>query len=128
MTDRKDRVAAPSADESDSANKRYGLRLRKFIDIVVEDPFSAMLFRGAIADISPTGMRAMVDQYLPVGSKYTITMKRSPFLRMRGQVRWIRPSANETFQIGVQFIEVAPEDAKRLSTFIEIEQQRLTNG
>ena len=128
MTDRKDRAAATSADESDSANKRYGLRLRKFIDIVVEDPFSAMLFRGAIADISPTGMRAMVDQYLPVGSKYTITMKRSPFLRMRGQVRWIRPSANETFQIGVQFVEVAPEDAKRLSTFIEIEQQRLTNG
>ena len=128
MTDRKDRAAATSADESDSANKRYGLRLRKFIDIVVEDPFSAMLFRGAIADISPTGMRAMVDQYLPVGSKYTITMKRSPFLRMRGQVRWIRPSANETFQIGVQFIEVAPEDAKRLSTFIEIEQQRLTSG
>ncbi len=128
MTDRKDHAAATSADESDSANKRYGLRLRKFIDIVVEDPFSAMLFRGAIADISPTGMRAMVDQYLPVGSKYTITMKRSPFLRMRGQVRWIRPSANETFQIGVQFVEVAPEDAKRLSTFIEIEQQRLTNG
>ena len=128
MTDRKDRVAATKTDENDAENKRYGLRLRKFIDIVVEDPFSAMLFRGAIADISPTGMRAMVDQYLPVGSKYTITMKRSPFLRMRGQVRWIRPSANETFQIGVQFVDVAPEDAKRLSTFIEIEQQRLTSG
>ena len=82
MTDGKDRVAVTKGDEGDAANKRYGLRLRKFIDIVVEDPFSAMLFRGAIADISPTGMRAMVDQYLPVGSKYTITMKRSPFLRM----------------------------------------------
>ena len=39
-----------------------------------------MLFRGAVADISPTGMRIIADQYLPVGAKYTFTMKRNPFL------------------------------------------------
>jgi len=130
MTDGNERSAAAELDASgiDPANKRYGLRLRKFIDIVVEDPFSAMLFRGAIADISPTGMRAIVDQYLAVGSKYTITMKRNPFLRMRGQVRWIRASGTETFQVGVEFIDVVAEDAKRLTTFLEIERQRMTNG
>ncbi|HTU80645.1 MAG TPA: hypothetical protein VMF61_00860, partial [Candidatus Acidoferrales bacterium] len=58
--------------ERQENDKRYNLRLRKYIDVVVEDPLSAMLFRGAIADVSPTGMRLIADQYLPVGSKYTI--------------------------------------------------------
>jgi hypothetical protein len=113
--------------EQRNADKRFNLRLRKYIDVVVEDPLSAMLFRGAIADISPTGMRVIVDQYLPVGSKYTFTMKRNPFLRLRGQVRWIRSFTGDTYQVGVLIIEASDEDRKRLSNFLEIERQRLTS-
>lgn len=127
MTERAGKSAAnPKNDESD--DKRYNLRLRKYIDVVVEDPLSAMLFRGAIADISPTGMRVIADQYLPVGSKYTFTMKRNPFLRLRGQVRWIRAFTGETYQVGVLIVEATEDDRKRLTNFLDLERQRLTNG
>ncbi|MHB8141997.1 MAG: PilZ domain-containing protein [Vulcanimicrobiaceae bacterium] len=119
----------PSDDEVNAVvDKRYSVRLHKYIDIIVEDALSAMLFRGAIADISPTGMRAMVDQYLPVGTKYTFTMKRNPMLTLRGQIRWIRSFSGDTFQIGVQFLDLTSEQRKRIETFIEIERRRLTTN
>lgn len=127
MTDATGKHAANSEEQSDS-DKRYSLRLRKYIDVVVEDPLSAMLFRGAVADISPTGMRVIADQYLPVGAKYTFTMKRNPFLRLRGQVRWIRAFTAETYQVGVLIVDATEEDRKRLTNFLDIERQRLTSG
>ena len=87
-----------------------------------------MLFRGAVADISPTGMRMIADQYLPVGTKYTFTMKRNPFLRLRGQVRWIRAFQGETYQVGVLIVEATDDDKKRLTNFLDLERQRLTSG
>jgi hypothetical protein len=115
-------------DEQSDSDKRYNLRLRKYIDVVVEDPLSAMLFRGAVANISPTGMRVIADQYLPVGAKYTFTMKRNPFLRLRGQVRWIRAFTADTYQVGVLIVEATEEDRKRLTNFLDMERQRLTTG
>ena len=109
-------------------NKRFALRLRKYIDIVVEDPLASMLIRGAVADISPTGMRIIVDQYLPVRTKYTLTMKRSPFLKLRGQVRWIRAFTGDTFQVGILIIEATDDDNKRLTNFLELEHQRLSGN
>jgi hypothetical protein len=123
MTDAKGQPA-----EAEDPDKRYNLRLRKYIDVVVEDPLSSMLFRGAVADISPTGMRVIADQYLPVGAKYTFTMKRNPFLRLRGQVRWIRTFTADTYQVGVLIVEASEEDRKRLTNFLDMERQRLTSG
>lgn len=108
--------------------KRGSVRLRKYIDVVVEDPLSAMLFRGAISDLSLSGMRIIADQFLPIGTKYTFTMKRNPFLRLRGQVKWIRAFTGETYQIGVQIVDPLEDDLKRLGQFLELEQQRLTSG
>jgi hypothetical protein len=127
MTERPGKTPAGGAARSDS-EKRFSVRLRKYIDIVVEDPLSAMLFRGAIADISPTGMRIIADQYLPSGAKYTLTMKRHPFLRLRVQVRWIRAFTGDTYQVGVLIVESTEDDRKRLTTFLDMERQRLTNG
>ena len=127
MTD----AGRPAGAELSDADKRYGLRLRKYIDVVVEDPLSAMLFRGAVADISPTGMRIIADQYLPVGSKYTFTMKRNPFLRLRGQVRWIRTFTADTYQVGVLIVEATEDDRKRSDELSRhrapaaVQQQRL---
>ena len=118
-------VDGPGENPSDD-DKRFALRLRKFIDIVVEDPLASMLFRGAVADISPTGMRVIVDQYLPMGTKYTFTMKRNPFLKLRGQVKWIRAFQGDTYQVGVHIIEATEEDKKRLFNFLELERQRLS--
>jgi hypothetical protein len=112
--------------EGDPSDKRFALRLRKYIDVVVEDPLSSMLFRGAVADISPTGMRLIVDQYLPVGTKYTVTMKRAPFLTLRGQVRWIRAFQGDTYQVGVLIVDASEDERKRLTNFLELERQRFT--
>jgi PilZ domain len=103
-----------------------GVRLRKYIDVVVEDRLSAMLFRGAIADVSETGMRVLVDQYLPKGTKYVFTMKSPPHLALRGEVRWIRDFERDTYQIGVLFVDVNQEDSKRLANFLDLERRRLT--
>ena len=82
---------------SDDKRADDGVRLRKFIDVVVEDKLSFTLFRGAVADISASGMRVISDQYLPKGTHYTFTMKRAPFLVARAEVRWIRSLERDTF-------------------------------
>lgn len=111
--------------ESGGEKRQPGVRLRKYIDVVVEDRASSMLLRGAIADISETGMRVIADQYLPKNSKYTFTMKSTPRLEMRGEVRWIRTFEHDTYQAGVQFIDVSEEDRKRLANFLDMERRRL---
>jgi c-di-GMP-binding flagellar brake protein YcgR len=101
------------------------IRLRRFIDVVVEDKLSFTLFRGAVADISATGMRVISDQYLPQGTRYTFTMKRAPHLVTRGEVRWVRALERDTFQAGVQFVDISEDDQRRLQTFLDIERQRV---
>lgn len=116
-----------TGNEHGGEEKRVlGVRLRKYIDVVVEDRLSAMLFRAAIADISETGMRLIADQYLPKGTKYTFTMKSPPNLSVRGEVRWIRDFERETYQVGILFVEVDGEDSKRLANFLELERKRLS--
>src|SRR5579884_1970476 len=112
-------------DKEGGEKRLQGVRLRKYIDVIVEDRLSSMLFRGAIADISETGMRLIADQYLPKGTKYTFTMKSPPSLALRGEIRWIRDFDRDTYQVGVQFIDVSDEDRKRLANFLDMERRRL---
>lgn len=100
------------------------VRLRRFIDVVVEDKQSFTLFRAAIADISTSGMRVISEQYLPKGTVYTFSMKRAPFLVSRGEVRWIRPFERETFQVGVQFVALTDGERSKLESFLSIERRR----
>jgi hypothetical protein len=117
-------------DGEASANRKekrlLGVRLRKYIDVVVEDRLSSTLFRAAIADISEAGIRIIADQYLPKGTKYTFTMKSPPLLSLRGEVRWVRVVERDTFHAGVLFVDVSEEDRKRLASFLDLEQRRLT--
>lgn len=116
----------PGGGDREGGEKRVqGVRLRKYIDVIVEDRLSSMLFRGAIADISETGMRIIADQYLPKGAKYTFTMKSPPHLSVRGEIRWIRDFERDTYQVGVLFIGVGEEDHKRLANFLDMERRRL---
>ncbi len=105
-------------------SERAGVRLRKFIDVVVEDKPSAMLLRGSITDISQTGMRILADQYLAKGSCYVFTMKNPPSLSLRGEVRWIREVSADRFSAGIFFADIAQADRDRLARFVELERQR----
>jgi len=123
MTERSNEQTLPESGEK----RVQGLRLRKYIDVVVEDKLTSMLFRAAIADISETGMRVVADQYLPKGSRYTFTMKRTPFLEVRGEVRWVKTLDTNTFQMGVLFVGLSVEETARLTNFLELERKRLTS-
>jgi hypothetical protein len=120
MTDEK-----PDGEREGGEKRVQGVRLRKYIDVIVEDRLSSMLFRGAIADISETGMRLIADQYLPKGTKYIFTMKSPPHLALRGEIRWIKDFERDTYQVGVLFVGVSEEDGKRLANFLDMERRRL---
>ena len=109
----------------DARDAGAAVRLRKLIDVVVEDKLSFMLFRATVADISTTGMRVLSDQYLPKGTRYTFTFKRAPFFVLRGEVRWIRPQERETFECGVHFVDMSEEERRTLHEFVEIERRRV---
>jgi len=110
------------ADEKRSDD---GVRLRRFIEVVIEDKASFTLFRAAVADLSETGMRVLSEQYLPKGSVYLFTMKRNPFLTARGEVRWIRAYEGDTFHCGIRFLDLAGDDRRRLQSFLDIERRRV---
>ena len=112
------------AGEQGGEKRTQGVRLRKYIDVIVEDRLSSMLFRGAIADISETGMRLISDQYLPKGTKYIFTMKQDPNLSVKGEVRWVRPSAPNMHQCGVLFTSLTEEERERLENFLVMEHER----
>lgn len=111
--------------EEEEKRAAGALRLRKFIEVVVEDAPSFTLFRAAVADVSESGMRVISEQYLPKGTRYTFTFKRSPFLTVRGEVRWVRSFERDTFQLGVRFVDLSDAERSRLHTYLEIERARV---
>jgi len=113
------------AEEKEKRSASGALRLRKFIEVVVEDPLSFTLFRAAVADLSASGMRVISDQYLPKGTVYTFSLKRAPFLTIKGEVRWIRAFERDTFQVGVLFVDVTEDNRRRLESFLEFERARV---
>ncbi|MGH7659777.1 MAG: PilZ domain-containing protein [Vulcanimicrobiaceae bacterium] len=104
--------------------ERKAVRLRRYIDLVVEDKLSFTLLRAVVADISSAGMRILCDQYLPPKTKYVFTMKQDPNLSVKGEVRWVRPSAPNMHQCGVLFISLTDEERGRLDDFLVMEHER----
>ena len=106
------------------------LRLRKYIPVSVEEKLTFTLFRASVADISATGARLITSEFLSKGTRWIVTMKETPHLTLKAEVRWVkmdqnpRPGANPQFQVGMQFLDVAPDDSKRLSTYLEFEKAR----
>ncbi len=116
--------------DTDKRKTAGALRLRKYIPVTVEEKLTFTLFRASIADISSTGARLITSEYLSRGTRWILTMKETPHLTLKAEVRWVkmdqnpRPGANPQFQVGMQFLEVPAEDAKRIQTYLEFEKQR----
>jgi hypothetical protein len=110
------------------------LRLRKYIPITVEEKLTFTLFRASIADISATGIRIITSEYLSKGTRWVVTMKTAPNLTLKTEVRWVksdadpqaRPGAPPQFQVGMQFMDMTPDDQKRIASFLDFEKQRAT--
>jgi hypothetical protein len=106
------------------------LRLRKYIPVSVEEKLTFTLFRASVADISATGARLITSEYLSKGTRWVITMKETPHLTLKAEVRWVkmdqnpRPGANPQFQVGMQFLDVNAEENKRITAYLEFEKAR----
>ena len=101
-----------------------GDRVRKFIDLTVEDGAISNVFRASTADISASGMRLVTTENLARGSSYTFTLKRAPHLMLRGEVRWVEALGNEGYRAGVHFVQNPPDVATTLGAFVEAELNR----
>jgi c-di-GMP-binding flagellar brake protein YcgR len=107
------------------------LRLKKYIPITVEDKLTFTLFRASIADISATGARVITSEYLSKGTRWVVTMKSSPSLTLKSEVRWVKmdsdpskPGGDPQFQVGMQFTDMSADDQKRIASFLDFEKQR----
>ena len=116
--------------EQEKRKPAGALRLRKYIPVSVEEKLTFTLFRASVADISATGARLITSEYLSKGTRWVVTMKDTPHLTLKAEVRWVkmdqnpRPGANPQFQVGMQFLDVSPEDAKRITAYLEFEKAR----
>jgi hypothetical protein len=116
--------------EQEKRKPAGALRLRKYIPVSVEEKMTFTLFRASVADISATGARLITSEYLSKGTRWIVTMKETPHLTLKAEVRWVkmdqnpRPGANPQFQVGMQFLEVNAEDNKRITTYLEFEKAR----
>jgi len=114
----------------DKRKAQGALRLRKYIPVTVEEKLTFTLFRASIADISATGARLITTEYLSRGTRWVITMKDTPHLTMKAEVRWVkmdqnpRPGAPPQFQVGMQFLDLPAEDSHRIATYLDFEKQR----
>lgn len=109
-----------------SEEKRQSIRLRKYIPVLIEDGLESDTVRAAVADISESGMRVIVERHLAAGSKYSFIMQGPPNLSLQAEIRWIHDFERGTYQVGAQFVDVHEGDRRRLKDFLEIERQRLT--
>jgi hypothetical protein len=116
--------------EQEKRKPAGALRLRKYIPVSVEEKLTFTLFRASVADISATGARLITSEYLSKGTRWIITMKETPHLTLKAEVRWVkmdqnpRPGANPQFQVGMQFLDVNLEDSKRITAYLEFEKAR----
>jgi hypothetical protein len=116
--------------EQEKRKPAGALRLRKYIPVSVEEKLTFTLFRASIADISATGARLITSEYLSKGTRWIITMKETPHLTLKAEVRWVKmdqnpkPGSNPQFQVGMQFLEVNVEDNKRITAYLEFEKAR----
>lgn len=92
-------------------DKRNAVRASKFIPVMIEDSKVNMLFRANIDDPSYDGIRVIAGQFLPKGTQYAFSLKFTPALVIKGEVRWIAGTGPDTFRIGIHFLEPSPPRA-----------------
>jgi PilZ domain-containing protein len=101
------------------------IRLRKSIGVRIEDKHASARFHGTVADISATGMRLLLDSYLPALVRYAFEFKGRPPLVLRGEVRWVHAVDGDTFACGVLFVDMGDEERRALRSFLDLEVRRV---
>lgn len=103
--------------------------LRTTIEASLDDQLALTELRVAIVELSRSGMALHAEQYLPKGTKYRVTMKRAPFLSLRGEVQAVQKLEGGGYEVALDFVDLDEETTARLIAFLESERRRLpANG
>jgi uncharacterized protein (TIGR02266 family) len=89
-------------------------------------------FTGFSHNISEGGVFVATPHVLPMGTVVEFTFRLDPFpeqVSVRGEVRWIRESNDETSDVpsgmGLQFVDLHPVMAERINTFINRKRETI---
>jgi uncharacterized protein (TIGR02266 family) len=114
------RPQAPGAPQQASLDRPNRVRLQTAIDLRSDSNF----FTGFTTDISEGGIFIATVQRLPLGTQVELdfTLPGGGPLRVQGQVRWSREVSDRSPELmpglGVQFLDLPPDVAAAISSFI----------
>ncbi len=100
-------------------------------------------FRGVSSDLSESGMRLLVKQELPIGTRFVFVMElegegQVP-MKMMGEVKWCQLKPQEgtrhvapSYWLGVHFVDISDEQLEMVNRYLsqseKIEKQGLSGG
>lgn len=100
-------------------------------------------FRGVSSDLSESGMRLLVKQELPIGTRFVFVMELDGVgqvpMKMLGEVKWcqLKPSEGsrrvaESYWLGVHFVDISDDQMAMVKRYLsqseKIENQGLSGG
>ena len=107
---------------------------RKFPRINAKFPIRYQIKRGGFFasaltdDLSLSGARLNADRFFPQGLKLNLELNiLSKIINPVGKVIWAQPRPHsDRYQMGIEFIEISPQDKNYLSDFINIRTPELS--
>lgn len=94
------------------------------VELEVNLDSDSNFYMGLTENISEGGLFVATHRYKPLGTLVTLSFRvpnRPEPITLRGEVRWLRPAngRNEVHPgMGIQFVDVGPEELAAIRTFI----------
>ena len=103
--------------------RRASPRIRVYHPVRLHRPSTPQAVETLTKDLSVGGLRCISPELFPVSSELSIELVLSngeePFT-VRGQTRWFRMIPNsDQFYVGISFLELSPQNKRRLSVYLE---------
>lgn len=99
-------------------NRRKHVRVNRRLVVQIQEEESPSF----TMDLSAGGMRLLREAPLTVGDEVPLRIVLEhdlPAVEVRGRVAWQREASFDQYQLGIQFVEVAPEAAHRIDAFVD---------
>lgn len=109
-------------DKYSPEGKRKSYRLNRVLSVEMELADRTEKFYALTLDISPQGMRVTNDFALPEGEavpfKILLDVDLPPVILI-AKVAWQKETSFDTFMIGLEFVNVTPDNVRRINGYID---------
>lgn len=118
------RTVPPAAQAVDPQPVHRRAHTRCDVELEVNLDTDSNFYLGLTENISEGGLFVATHRYKPLGTPVTLSFKlpgREQPITIKGEVRWLRPSngRNEVHPgMGIQFVDVGPEEHAAIRAFI----------